>query len=162
MAEKKEMRIENIKKASEILKDGKLDELVKSAGKFESDIKNVKTALEEKLKALPAARKEREAAEADMVFTQSKHTAAHRAIIFFICNLLKKQGGPAEAGPPELALAAEAEQLAKDLPDIVAVKVTHIVDLLISICLAKTGILYPICNHFASVNPSITFRRRRA
>ena len=42
MAEKKEMRIENIKKASEILKDGKLDELVKSAGKFESDIKNVK------------------------------------------------------------------------------------------------------------------------
>ena len=63
MAEKREMTIENIKKASEILKDGKIDALVKSATLAESQAKNLKTSLETKLKALEAARKEKELAE---------------------------------------------------------------------------------------------------
>lgn len=36
-------------------------------------------------------------------------------------------------------LAAEAEQLAENLPNGAAIEVTHLIDLLISICLAKTG-----------------------
>ncbi len=62
MAEKKEMRTENIKKTGEIIKEGKLDALIKSTNKFESSVKGVKAALEEKLKALELARKESEAA----------------------------------------------------------------------------------------------------
>ena len=61
MAEKKEMRIENIKKISEMFKEGKLEALVKNTGSFESDVKGVKAALEEKLKKLTALRKEKEA-----------------------------------------------------------------------------------------------------
>ena len=62
MAEKKEMRIENIKKISEMFKDGKLNSLVSSTAKIESEVKGVKSALEEKLKALSAIRKEKEEA----------------------------------------------------------------------------------------------------
>ena len=62
MAEKKEMRTENIKKTGEIIKDGKLDLFIKSTSKFESSLKGVKATLEEKLKALELARKESEAA----------------------------------------------------------------------------------------------------
>ena len=60
MAEKKEMRTENIKKTGEIIKDGKLDLFIKSTSKFESNLKGVKATLEEKLKALELARKEKE------------------------------------------------------------------------------------------------------
>ena len=60
MAEKKEMRIENIKKASEILKDGKLDELIKLSHGAEGGVKNFKSKLESKLKELELAKKERE------------------------------------------------------------------------------------------------------
>ena len=63
MAEKKEMRIENIKKASEILKDGKLDQLIKLSHGAESEVKNFKSKLETKLKELELAKKEREEAE---------------------------------------------------------------------------------------------------
>ena len=66
MAEKKEMRIENIKKLSEIFKDGKIEELIKSTGKFETEIKNVKSALEEKLKGLEAERKAKEVLESQV------------------------------------------------------------------------------------------------
>jgi len=58
MAEKKEMRNENIKKANEILRDGKLEELLKLTSGAESDAKKIKSSLEEKLKALEVARKE--------------------------------------------------------------------------------------------------------
>ena len=60
MAEKKEMHIDNIKKISEMIKDGKLDALVSTSGKIESEVKSVKNALEEKFKALVAIRKEKE------------------------------------------------------------------------------------------------------
>ncbi len=60
MAEKKEMHVENIKKVSEIIKDGKIEALIKSAGSLESKVKVAKTSLEEKLKALTALRKEKE------------------------------------------------------------------------------------------------------
>ena len=66
MAEKKEMRIENIKKLSEIFKDGKIEELIKSTGKFETEIKNIKSALEEKLKGLEAERKAKEVLESQV------------------------------------------------------------------------------------------------
>lgn len=61
MAEKREMHIENIKRASEIIKGGQIEELIKSTSRFESDVKNIKSALEEKLKKLETARKEKEA-----------------------------------------------------------------------------------------------------
>ena len=64
MAEKKEMRIENIKKISEMFKDGKLNSLVSSTAKFESEVKGIKSALEEKLKALSELKKEKEAVTA--------------------------------------------------------------------------------------------------
>ena len=60
MAEKKEMHIDNIKKISEMIKDGKLDALVSTSGKIESEVKSVKNALEEKFKALVAIKKEKE------------------------------------------------------------------------------------------------------
>ena len=49
MAEKKEMRTNNIKKATELVKDGKFDGVIKTAS-FENDLKGLKAALEEKLK----------------------------------------------------------------------------------------------------------------
>ena len=61
MAEKKEMHIDNIKKASVLIKDGTLDTLIKENGDFEKQLKGVKLALEEKLKGLETARKEKEA-----------------------------------------------------------------------------------------------------
>ena len=60
MAEKNQMRTENIKKASELFKDGKLETLIKSSAKFESEAISVKRALEEKLKALETAKKQAE------------------------------------------------------------------------------------------------------
>ena len=61
MAEKREMHIENIKKISEIIKGGQIDEFIKSTSKFESSVKNIKSSLEEKMKALAETRKEKEA-----------------------------------------------------------------------------------------------------
>ena len=52
MAEKKEMRIENIKKVSEILKDGKIDQLIKLSHNAESEVKSFRSKLELKLKEL--------------------------------------------------------------------------------------------------------------
>ena len=64
MAEKKETRYENIKKASELLtKDGRLGELLKSAVDSQKSVKGLKSTLEEKLKALSALRIEKEQAE---------------------------------------------------------------------------------------------------
>ena len=60
MAEKNQMRTENIKKASELFKDGRLETLIKSSAKFESEAFGVKRALEEKLKALENAKKQAE------------------------------------------------------------------------------------------------------
>ena len=60
MAEKKEMHIDNIKKISEMIKDGKLESLALASGKIENKVKSVKNALEEKIKALVAIRKEKE------------------------------------------------------------------------------------------------------
>ena len=63
MAEKKGMHIENLKQTSELIKGGKIEELIKSANEFQKDVKALKTALEEKLKALEVARKAREEKE---------------------------------------------------------------------------------------------------
>ncbi|MBE5754738.1 MAG: translation initiation factor IF-2 [Clostridiales bacterium] len=63
MAEKKEMRIDNIKKISELFKDGKLEAFLKDTRKLEGEVIGAKSKLEEKLKALSAARKEKETAE---------------------------------------------------------------------------------------------------
>ena len=51
---------------------------------------------------------------------------------------------PADAGPPEFTLAAEAEQPAENLPNGAAIEVTHLIDLLISIRLAKTGFIVTV------------------
>ncbi len=58
MAEKREMTIENLKKANEILKDGKIDAIVKFASESESSLKNLKTALERKIKEFEEAKKQ--------------------------------------------------------------------------------------------------------
>ncbi len=58
MAEKKEVIIENIKKANEILRDGKLEELTKKVKDTESVVKNLKTTLENKVKEFEKAKRE--------------------------------------------------------------------------------------------------------
>ena len=64
MAEKKETRYENIKRASELLsKDGKIDELLKSSAVSQKSVKNIKIALEEKLKAFVKEKTEKQQAE---------------------------------------------------------------------------------------------------
>ena len=79
MAENKVMHIENLKQVSELVKGGKLEELIKSTGKFESDVKGIKGALEKKLKELETVRKEREekenSAAAEQVAVQKEQPA---------------------------------------------------------------------------------------
>ena len=59
-------------------------------------------------------------------------------------------------GPPEKTLAAKAAQLAENLANGAAIEVTHLIDLLICICLAKTGLivtdLLPIFNQFVTIS----------
>jgi hypothetical protein len=57
MAEKNEMRKENIQKAKEILSGGNVTTLFATAKDLEGGAKKIKTALEEKLKALAEQRK---------------------------------------------------------------------------------------------------------
>ena len=78
MAENKGMRIENIKQASELIKGGQIEDLIKSTAKFESELKGIKSTLEEKLKTLAAERKEKEAAakiEAELKAEKEKEKA---------------------------------------------------------------------------------------
>ena len=63
MAENKGMHIENIKQASDLIKNGSIEELIKSTAQFENSVKGLKNNLEDKLKALTALRKEKEAQE---------------------------------------------------------------------------------------------------
>ncbi len=51
MAEKKEMRTNNIKRATEIVKESKFDELIKLTANVEKDVKSLKSLLDAKLKA---------------------------------------------------------------------------------------------------------------
>jgi len=57
MAEKNEMRKENIQKAKEILTGGKLAEFLATAGAMEGSVKNLKKAFEEKLKSFAELKK---------------------------------------------------------------------------------------------------------
>ena len=61
MAERKEMHNDNIKKANEIFKSGKLNELLKLASNAESQIKGVKAVLEDKIRAFETAKKQKDA-----------------------------------------------------------------------------------------------------
>ena len=63
MAENKGMHSENIKQASDLIKNGSIEELIKSTAQFENSVKCLKNNLEDKLKALTALRKEKEAQE---------------------------------------------------------------------------------------------------
>ncbi len=72
MAENKAMHIENLKQANELIKGGLLEELVNSTAKIEADLKNTKSALEEKLKALTKIRQEKEAAEKEALAAKEK------------------------------------------------------------------------------------------
>ena len=63
MAENKGMHYENIKQVGELIKEGKLDSLIEATNKFAGEIKGVKLALEEKLKAFISAKKQAELAE---------------------------------------------------------------------------------------------------
>ena len=63
MAENKGMHYENIKQVGELIKEGKLDSLIESTNKFAGEIKGIKVALEEKLKAFVDAKKQAELAE---------------------------------------------------------------------------------------------------
>ena len=58
MAEKNQMHTENIKKVSELFKDGKIESFLQVNVKLEKDTFGAKRALEEKLKALELAKKE--------------------------------------------------------------------------------------------------------
>ena len=42
MAENKTMHVENLKKVNELIKNGNLEELIKSAGSFELEVKSFK------------------------------------------------------------------------------------------------------------------------
>ncbi len=70
MAEKGSMRNENIKQVNEFIKEGKIESFIQSSNKVVLDIKNIKSALEEKLKNLELLRKEKEEkvkAEAEVI-----------------------------------------------------------------------------------------------
>ncbi len=69
MAEKREMTIENLKRANEILNGNKIDEIVKFAKSCENDVKNLKASLENRLKEFETARKQAKA-EAQSVETK--------------------------------------------------------------------------------------------
>ncbi len=63
MAEKKEMRTNNIKRATEIVKDSKFDELIKLNANVEKDVKSLKSLLDAKLKAFLTEKKTVESVE---------------------------------------------------------------------------------------------------
>ena len=56
------MHIENLKQINELFKNGKLDDLVKSTGGFEQELKAFKKTIEEKQKALAESKKQLEIA----------------------------------------------------------------------------------------------------
>jgi hypothetical protein len=58
MAEKKGLNYDNIIKARDLLKDGSIDEMIKSVQKAESEFKSVKSKLEERLKIIVAKKSE--------------------------------------------------------------------------------------------------------
>ncbi len=58
MAEKKGLNYDNIIKARDLLKDGSIDEMIKSVQKAESEFKSVKSKLEERLKVIVAKKAE--------------------------------------------------------------------------------------------------------
>ncbi len=63
MAEKREMTIENLKKANVILNDKKIDEILNFAKTSEINVKNLKANLENKLKEFENAKKQAQAEE---------------------------------------------------------------------------------------------------
>ena len=60
MAEKNNMRFDNIKQAGKIIEDGKIKAFIQTTDKVALDLKAYKKLLEEKLKTLEIARKEKE------------------------------------------------------------------------------------------------------
>ena len=58
MAEKKEMRNNNIKRATEIFKEGKIEELIKGYSAIEGGVKGLKSSLEAKLKEFESKKKQ--------------------------------------------------------------------------------------------------------
>ncbi len=76
MAEKKEMHIENLKLANDLLSKGSIEGLIADAHKFESGVKGLKSTLEEKLKAFVDARKQAEALEIKEKEELEKQTVA--------------------------------------------------------------------------------------
>ena len=75
MAEKNNMRQDNIKCASKIIEDGNIKNLIQLTEKGVLDLKGVKKALEEKLNALTTARIENESAEKQNVETVNEKPA---------------------------------------------------------------------------------------
>ncbi len=69
MAEKNNMRLDNIKSASKIIEEGNIKNLILLTEKGVLDLKGVKKALEEKLNALTEARIENETAQKEKVKT---------------------------------------------------------------------------------------------
>ena len=60
MAEKNNMRFDNIKQAGKIIEDGNIKTFIQTTDKVAVDLKAYKKLLEEKLKSLELARKEKE------------------------------------------------------------------------------------------------------
>ena len=63
MAEKNNMRFDNIKQAGKIIEDGNIKTFIQKTDKVAVDLKAYKKLLEEKLKSLELARKEKESQE---------------------------------------------------------------------------------------------------
>ena len=63
MAEKNNMRFDNIKQAGKIIEDGKIKSFIQTTDKVALDLKAYKKLLEEKLKTLEVAKKEKESQE---------------------------------------------------------------------------------------------------
>ncbi|MBQ3220201.1 MAG: translation initiation factor IF-2 [Clostridia bacterium] len=79
MAEKKETRYENIKRASELLsKEGKIEELLKISALSQKSVKNLKSALEEKLKIFVKEKAEKEQVEETVAKPKEKVVVAEQ------------------------------------------------------------------------------------
>ncbi len=80
MAEKNNMRLDNIKSASKIIEEGNIKNLIQINEKGVADLKSVKKALEEKLNAFASAKIEKESAEKEKVETATSTPVEEKTV----------------------------------------------------------------------------------
>ena len=120
-------------KAKEVDCDAVVDRILE----LDVQIRGLKTSTETK-----TAEKNKLAKENGKLFGQKKGAEKQGKDTAEIDAIIEKNKAASIA--LDASIADEAAQLAEDLPDGIAIKVTHFVDLLLSICLAKTRMIVTV------------------